>query len=39
VARLDAWRAWTSQLSATFRAADLTWVALRSAAETLPARK
>jgi hypothetical protein len=38
-ARLDAWRAWTSQLAATFQAADLTWVALRSAVETLPARK
>ena len=38
-ARLDAWRAWTSQLAATFQAADLTWVALRSAVERLPARK
>ena len=37
--RLDAWRAWTSQLSATFHAADLTWLALRPALEALPARK
>lgn len=38
-ARLEAWRAWTGQLSATFHAADITWVAIRAAVETLPMRK
>jgi hypothetical protein len=37
--RRDAWRAWTTELAATFQAADLTWLALRSAVETLPPRK
>ena len=34
--RLDAWRAWTAQLAATFEAADRCWLALRSAADSLP---
>jgi hypothetical protein len=34
--RLDAWRAWTSQLAVTFDAADRSWMSLRSAVESLP---
>jgi len=36
--QLPTWRAWTAQLAATFDAADRCWIALRSAAESLPAR-
>ena len=34
--RLEAWRAWTTQLAAAFDAADRCWLALRSAVESLP---
>lgn len=37
-ARLDAWRAWTTQLMAAFDAADRAWMSLRSVVDTLPAR-
>ena len=37
--RLAAWRAWTSQLAAVFDAADRCWLSLRSAAESLPAKR
>lgn len=36
--RLVAWRAWTTQLAATFDAADRSWVALRAVMDTLPSR-
>jgi hypothetical protein len=36
--QLQAWRDWTSQLAATFDAADRCWISLRSAAESLPAK-
>lgn len=38
-AKLDAWRGWTTQLAATFDAADRSWMALRSVVEALPANK
>lgn len=34
--QLQTWRDWTGQLAATFDAADRCWLALRSAAESLP---
>jgi len=34
--RLDAWRAWTIQLAATFDAADRSWMAMRSVVDALP---
>lgn len=34
--RLTAWRAWTTQLAAVFACADRSWIALQSAARTLP---
>jgi hypothetical protein len=34
--RLTAWRAWTTQLSRTFEAADRAWLALASVADSLP---
>lgn len=34
--RLERWRAWTTQLAATFVAADRSWLALRSVVEALP---
>jgi hypothetical protein len=34
--RLDAWRAWTVQLAATFDAADRSWMSLRSVVDALP---
>lgn len=37
--RLEAWRAWTVQLAATFDAADRSWMALRSAVDALPAKR
>lgn len=37
--RLTAWRAWTTQLAATFDAADRAWLSLRSIADALPAAK
>ena len=37
--RLGAWRAWTTQLAATFHAADLTWLSLRPVVEALPVKK
>jgi len=36
--RLDAWRAWTMQLAATFGAADRCWLSLRQAVQAIPAR-
>ena len=36
--QLQAWREWTGQLAAAFDAADRCWIALRTAAESLPAR-
>lgn len=36
--RLDAWRAWTIQLAATFDAADRSWLSLRSVVDSLPSR-
>ena len=36
--QLQSWRDWTAQLAATFDAADRCWLALRSAAESLPAK-
>lgn len=37
-ARLEAWRAWTVQLAATFDAADRSWMSLRSVVDSLPLR-
>jgi hypothetical protein len=37
--RLSAWRDWTTQLAATFDAADRGWLALRSAVDALPRAK
>jgi hypothetical protein len=37
--RLELWRAWTAQLSATFDAADRAWMALTSVADSLPPSK
>jgi hypothetical protein len=37
--RLGAWRVWTSQLAATFDAADRSWIALRSVVDALQSRK
>jgi hypothetical protein len=37
--RLDAWRAWTAQLSATFDAADRAWMAVMSVSDSLPPSK
>ena len=34
--QLQTWREWTAQLATTFDAADRCWLALRSAAESLP---
>lgn len=34
--RLDAWRAWTTQLAATFDAADRAWMSVRSIVDSLP---
>jgi hypothetical protein len=34
--QLDAWRSWTTQLVATFHAADRAWMALRSVVDALP---
>ena len=34
--RLDAWRGWTTQLAATFDAADRSWMSLRSVVDVLP---
>lgn len=34
--RLEAWRAWTVQLSTTFQAADRAWIALMSVADSVP---
>lgn len=34
--RLDAWRAWTIQLAATFDAADRSWMSLRPVVDALP---
>jgi hypothetical protein len=36
--RLDAWRAWTVQLAATFGAADRCWLSLRQAVQAIPSR-
>lgn len=36
--KLDAWRAWTAQLAATFDAADRSWMAVRSVVDALPLR-
>jgi len=36
--QLSAWRAWTSQLAATFDAADRAWMAVRSIIDSLPTR-
>jgi hypothetical protein len=36
--QLEAWRGWTTQLAATFDAADRGWMALRSVIESLPPR-
>jgi hypothetical protein len=36
--RLDAWRAWTAQLAATFDAADRSWISLRSVVDSLPTK-
>lgn len=38
-AQLDAWRAWTAQLSTTFDAADRAWMAVMSVADSLPQPK
>ena len=38
-ARLQAWRAWTVQLAATFGAADRCWLSLRKAIDSMPARQ
>lgn len=37
-AKLEAWRAWTVQLAATFDAADRSWIALRSLVDAMPRR-
>lgn len=37
-ARLDAWRAWTVQLSAVFQAADRAWLGIESVVSTLTAK-
>lgn len=37
--RTTAWRAWTTQLAATFDAADRAWLSLRSIADALPATR
>lgn len=37
--RLDAWRRWTSQLAATFDAADRGWISLQSVVDSLPKRR
>ncbi len=37
-ARLEAWRAWTRQLQATFDAADEAWMAMRPVVDVLPRR-
>lgn len=34
--QLDAWRAWTTQLAATFDAADRAWLSIRSVVDALP---
>lgn len=34
--RLEAWRAWTTQLAAVFDAADRAWLAVRSIVDALP---
>jgi hypothetical protein len=36
--RLQAWRAWTVQLAATFDAADRSWMSLRSVVDALPTK-
>jgi hypothetical protein len=36
--RLEAWRSWTTQLAATFLAADRCWLALRAVVEAIPRR-
>lgn len=36
--RLEAWRAWTTQLAATFDAADRAWMSVRSIVDSLPPR-
>ncbi|HEU4995420.1 MAG TPA: hypothetical protein VFT29_11405 [Gemmatimonadaceae bacterium] len=36
--RLETWRAWTIQLAATFDAADRSWLAVRSAVDSLPTK-
>ncbi|HEY8176449.1 MAG TPA: hypothetical protein VIF32_12190 [Gemmatimonadaceae bacterium] len=36
--KLQAWRAWTVQLAATFDAADRSWMSLRSVVDALPAK-
>ncbi|HMC56138.1 MAG TPA: hypothetical protein VKH19_13240 [Gemmatimonadaceae bacterium] len=36
VERIDAWRAWTTQLAAVFDAADRAWMAVRSIVDALP---
>ncbi len=38
-ARLEAWRAWTIQLAATFDAADRSWMSLRSVVDSLPPKR
>jgi len=37
--RLHTWRAWTTQLSITFEAADRAWIALMSVSDSLPPTK
>lgn len=37
--KLEAWRAWTTQLAATFEAADRSWISIQSVVDALPLRQ